>query len=165
VGWVSAALTATTAPACTAPSLAPPPVRSTPTTPTTTVTPRGTPTRPLPATATPQKPAGDVPDAFLGTWSGGITQANPPIPPFSLTVTIRQGATGSTVATGNYTGTSPCAVSWRLLSVEPNRLRVNEAVRSGNCFDDVEVTLTTRADGTLEYSFEDGNGRGTLIRE
>ena len=162
VAWVYAALSATTAPACTAPSLAPPPAL--PALSTTATAPPSDP-RPPAATTTEQQPVGDVPDAFLGTWSGGITQENPPIPPFSLTVTLRQGPTGSTVATGNYTGTSPCAVSWRLLSAEPDRLRVNEDVQTGNCFDDIEVTLTTRDDGSLSYEFEDGNGRGILTRD
>jgi hypothetical protein len=106
----------------------------------------------------------EVPGTFLGTWSGGITQQDPPIPPFSLTVTIEQGATGTTVAFGSYTGTDPCAVHWTLLSARPDQVIVNEVVDSGTCFNNVQIKLTDLSNGKLGYAFEDGNGRGTLTR-
>jgi len=108
--------------------------------------------------------AGEVPDKFLGTWSGGITQQNPPIPPYSLSVAIKQGHTGATIASGNYTGTDPCTVHWSLLSSSSSQLVVNEVVDSGNCFNNVQVTLTDLNNGSLGYDFENGNGRGTLNR-
>lgn len=105
-----------------------------------------------------------VPEEFLGEWSGRITQQNPPIPPFSLNVTIEQGPTGSTIASGNYTGTEPCTVHWTLLKAEAAELIVNEVVDSGTCFNNVQVTLTHLGNGSIRYDFEDGNGQGVLSR-
>jgi hypothetical protein len=117
-----------------------------------------------PSERPPARPAGDVPAAFLGRWTGGITQQNPPIPPFSLNVTIEQAPIGSTIASGNYTGTDPCTVHWTLLSAQANQIVVNEVVDSGTCFNNIQVTLTDLANGTLRYDFENGNGRGVLSR-
>jgi hypothetical protein len=103
----------------------------------------------------------DVPGAILGSWTGTITQQNPPIPPYAFKVTILQGAIGSTIATGYYTGDS-CRVHWTLLSADANRIVVNEVVHSGTCFNNTKVTLTAQGDGSLNYDFENGNGRGIL---
>ncbi len=150
------------------PSSTPTPATPTPATPTP-ATP--TPATPTPATtqqpgattqSTPAQPTGDVPAPFLGSWTGGITQQNPPIPPFSLNVSIHQSAIGSTIASGNYTGTDPCSVHWTLLSATATQMQVNEVVDSGSCFNNIKVTLSALADGTLGYDFENGNGQGTL---
>jgi hypothetical protein len=115
------------------------------------------------ATATTSPAAtGAIPETFLGEWSGGITQNTPPIPPFGLTVTIRQGDVGSVVGRGDYSGTDPCSVHWTLLSASSTQVVVNENVDAGNCFDNVKVTLTDLGNSSLGYDFENGNGRGTL---
>jgi hypothetical protein len=103
----------------------------------------------------------DVPAAILGSWTGTITQQDPPIPPYELRVTILQGAIGWAIAGGYYTGDN-CRVHWELLSADANRIVVNEVVHSGTCFNNVQVTLTAQNDGTLKYDFENGNGRGIL---
>jgi hypothetical protein len=110
-------------------------------------------------------PTPSVPAAFLGDWSGGITQQNPPIPPFTMSVSIIQGSVGSTIASASYTGTSPCSVHWTLLGADVKQLVVNETVDSGDCFNNVKVTLKDRGDGTLDYDFENGNGHGVLSHQ
>jgi hypothetical protein len=112
----------------------------------------------------PAEPAGDVPEAFLGTWQGTIQQDNPPIPPYTANVTINQGTQGQTIGSGSYTSSGGCAIHWTLVSASLSRLVVNEFVDSGNCFSDVQVTLTALGSGTIQYSFEGGNGRGVLRR-
>ncbi|MDN5854450.1 MAG: hypothetical protein L0K86_16690 [Actinomycetia bacterium] len=107
---------------------------------------------------------GDVSSNFIGGWSGSITQQNPPFPPYTLTVDIRRGKVGSTIASGRYTGSSQCSVHWVLLSANPSQMVVNEVVDSGTCFNNITVTVRLTADGRLNYNFEDGNGLGSLER-
>jgi hypothetical protein len=109
---------------------------------------------------------GDVSSNFIGGWQGGITQQDPPIPPYSISVTIDRGNVGSTVASGSYFGIGAmCDFHWVLLTGGPIQMVVNEVIDSGSdCFNNVEVTLTLLGDGTTEYTFEDGNGRGSLRR-
>jgi hypothetical protein len=109
---------------------------------------------------------GDVSSNFIGGWQGDITQQDPPLPPYSISVTINRGNVGSTVASGSYFGIGAmCDFHWVLLSGGPIQMVVNEVIDSGSdCFNDVEVTLTLLSDGTTDYMFEDGNGRGSLRR-
>lgn len=107
---------------------------------------------------------GAVSSNFVGPWNGTITQTNPPIPSFSIAVTIDRGDAGSTIASGYYTGTSPCNFHWTLLSADTTHLVVNEVIDSGDCFNNIKVTLTLLSNGHISYDFEDGNGRGMLQR-
>jgi len=106
---------------------------------------------------------GDVSSDFIGPWTGGITQKNPPIPPFSLNVAITRGKVGSTIAKGHYTGTDPCDVHWILLKATVSQLVVNEVVENGSCFNNIKVTLRFR-NPNIGYGFENGNGQGVLHR-
>lgn len=104
----------------------------------------------------------DVPEGLLGIWTGTITQQRPPIPPYTLEVTILQSGIGSTIASGFYTGDN-CKVHWTLLSADATHVLVNESVHSGTCYNDVKVTLTLDGDGRAIYDFENGNGHGILM--
>jgi hypothetical protein len=107
---------------------------------------------------------GDVSSNFVGDWTGNITQQNPPIPPYDLHVTISRGDIGQTVAAGYYTGTSACSFYWTALSADPYHLVVNERIYSGNCFNNIRVSLELHSNGTVSYDFENGNGQGELRR-
>lgn len=111
----------------------------------------------------PVAPAGDLPQEFIGTWTGTVTQQRPPIPPTRIEVVISQGSRGSTVAVGSYPQLG-CPYHWTLLSAGSKTVVVNEVVESGDCFTNVQVTLSDRGDGTLGYDFEDGNGQAVLTR-
>lgn len=107
---------------------------------------------------------GAVSSNFIGTWRGEITQQNPPIPPYAIEVLIGRGQVGLPIASGHYSGTSPCDFHWNLVSADTTHLVVDEVVESGNCFNNVRVSLVLNGDGTTAYEFENGNGRGELRR-
>jgi hypothetical protein len=110
----------------------------------------------------PPQPAGEIPAAFLGVWSGTIIQDRPPgVPPTAINVTIRQGVRGETVGNGSYAALG-CQFHWDLVSASESQIVVNEVVDSGSdCTNNIEVTLIDQGD-TLRYDFENGNGRGVL---
>lgn len=126
------------------------------------------PTRSSPRPATratsplPRRPAGDVPEAFLGTWTGQIVQQGSRYSPYTVRVQVSQGRLDSTIATATYP-TLGCQVTWRLLTVTARVIVVQETVDSGPCID-VPITLTAGADGRIRYVFQDGIGTGVLRR-
>jgi hypothetical protein len=118
--------------------------------------------QPQPDLVPPQLP-GAVPAAFVGGWSGAITQDGYPRSPYPADITVTGGVIGDTVATGHYPSLG-CMFHWELKEATLSTIVVREVDdQSPECVN-VDVTLTLNADGTLAYQFDGGAGRAILRR-
>jgi eukaryotic-like serine/threonine-protein kinase len=115
-----------------------------------------------PASPTPQP---TVPATLAGTWSGQVTQSNPP-DVFNVQVTLNSGTTGGTV---HYSGTSfSCSGDLSLVSSILSTLTMNQGIVQGQktCADGV-VTISQGPSGTVQFSFKGKTGpaaKGTLSK-
>jgi hypothetical protein len=50
------------------------------------------------------------------------------------------------------------------MALDASFLQVRETIRTGSTCADVDITISRLPDGTLDYNFEDGNGRAILTR-
>jgi hypothetical protein len=112
---------------------------------------------------TGQKPLdapNSLPDGFIGTWSGSITQDGYDRSPYTAIVRITEGNVGDTVATGEFP-TLDCRWHWTLKRVDGNRILVGERIDQGPECLDVDITLVLE-NGAIRYSFDGGAGRAVL---
>ncbi|MFI5807915.1 protein kinase [Streptomyces sp. NPDC051561] len=135
------------------------------------------------APATPEDPPGDassppssldaVPDAFLGTWSGNLTEATSNLPHGSISVTITKGGKGEDVVRTTYDAYgAKCYGIGKLLSATTGTIRVADRTDPDRpstpllCSgDSSELLLSRNQDGTLQYtspSAQQGKPYGAL---
>ncbi|GGT87667.1 serine/threonine-protein kinase [Streptomyces lateritius] len=128
---------------------------------------------PPPAGTRPTTPAGSVPAAFVGSWTGPTTERNGS-PHGDLTAVVGKGKTGEDVVRTSHVisvlGTTVrCHGIGRLTSATATELRVADRTdpdrpgTAGLCTSGTSsFTLTLNADGTLAYrSDEEAAGRPT----
>ncbi|MFE0042870.1 serine/threonine-protein kinase [Streptomyces albireticuli] len=108
-------------------------------------------------------PAAVVPEAFLGTWSGEVHQADG-TPNGTLTAVITSGRKGAYVATTTYSllGALECRSKAALTAATATRITLDE-VSDGKpsplCTGDkARITFTLAKDGKLAYASEDVRG-------
>jgi hypothetical protein len=117
-------------------------------------------------TSPPVGSVGDVPAVYLGRWVGTIDQdqlvgENSLYP---ARIHIVGGVLAETVGTSSYP-TLECDGDLVLVDASPARLVVEEKLRTrGTCVDDVSLTLTPGADGTLTLAFTDPTDGGGVLR-
>jgi hypothetical protein len=121
-------------------------------------------------------PVGQVPDSFLGTWTGGLTEATTGQPHGTITVTVVRGGKGQDVLKTSYDLLGvKCYGIGRLVSATADKLVVEDRTDPDRpstpllCSgDSSELALTRNADGTLAYtspSAEQGKPYGTLKKQ
>ncbi|MEU8138144.1 serine/threonine-protein kinase [Streptodolium elevatio] len=130
--------------------------------------------KPSPPPTASFKP-GSLPEAYVGTWKGGIA-----IPGLEVslveqhvTIVLKQGASGTVVGTMLSTVAGiECRGETRLVGVEPTAILVEDVPGSGGrqndaCTDGGQSTLQLRSDGTLFFTALDdatGHPTGTLTK-
>ena len=128
------------------------------------------PSRPTPAASSGRPsasptPQPTVPATLSGTWSGQVTQSNPP-DVFNVQVTLGSGTASGTV---RYRGASfSCSGDLSLVSNILSTLTLNQGIVQGQktCADGV-VTISQGPAGTLQFSFKGKAGpaaKGTLAK-
>jgi hypothetical protein len=100
---------------------------------------------------------------YAGDWTGTVTQQDIEAT-YPVQVTIKPGSAGEEIATGSLYPTWDCTVTWTLKKITINSIVVHETVETGPDCLDTNITLTRQSDGSLDYNFEDGNGRAILHR-
>ncbi|MFD3516677.1 serine/threonine-protein kinase [Streptomyces sp. NPDC058657] len=130
---------------------------------------------PPPSASQPGAPVASVPEAFLGRWSGNLTEATTNMPHGSITVTITKGGKGQDVVKTDYDAYgAKCYGISKLVSATANELRLVDRtdperpstplICSGGSS---ELFLTRNPDGTLQYrspSEKQGKPYGTLTK-
>ncbi|MBB5084847.1 hypothetical protein [Nonomuraea endophytica] len=108
--------------------------------------------------------AAAVPDRFIGTWIGLVDDEDMDTP-FPVEILLRRGGLGQIVGKVRYESLK-CAGVVRLFEVSSRKLSVQESltVATEQCDDDL-VTLKYQANGTLYYTYGDGEGRAVLSRQ
>jgi len=99
---------------------------------------------------------------YAGSWTGSVTQQDIGAS-YPVSVTIEPGQAGEQIGVGSYE-TLGCTVVWTLTRVTLESILVRETVQGGPECQDVDITLTRRSDGDLDYDFENGNGHAVLSR-
>jgi hypothetical protein len=93
--------------------------------------------------------------AWLGTWSGPVSQT--PSPGFSYDVTISLTSNSGPVVGTDYYSTFSCTGELTLVSVTPQTLVLQETITaqgsSGYTCLDGQITLTATGTGTAEYDW------------
>ncbi|MFI9553036.1 hypothetical protein [Nonomuraea endophytica] len=109
-------------------------------------------------------PAAMVPGRFIGTWAGVVEDEDMDTP-FSVEILLRQGGLGQTVGKVRYESLK-CEGVVRLQEVSVRELSVQESLTMATeqCDDDL-VTLKYQANGTLYYTYGDGEGRAVLRKQ
>jgi hypothetical protein len=104
--------------------------------------------------------SGQVPEPFVGTWSGTVPRS---IYTYPITVTITPGPTGTKVADIRY---PPCGGWWSLQSASQNQLRVVEVLTFGHqyCVDRATIELTLQEDGSIRFQAASTQYAGVLRR-
>ncbi|MFI6298805.1 hypothetical protein ACIBEJ_44960 [Nonomuraea sp. NPDC050790] len=105
-----------------------------------------------------------VPLPFVGTWVGLVDDEDLDTP-FPVEIQIQKGGLGQTVGKVKYE-TFDCRGVIRLYEVSSRELSVQERIADGDhsCDEDL-VILEYRPNGTLHYSYNDGEARGTLSKK
>jgi hypothetical protein len=85
---------------------------------------------------------GAVPQAYLGQWSGTITDNNGIEGPQTAELKLTGGAVNSIVGTSSYTN-GPCAYNLLLVSSSKSGVELQEQVTSGPCLADYAVVKLT----------------------
>ncbi|MEU2615299.1 hypothetical protein ABZ570_27525 [Micromonospora sp. NPDC007271] len=94
-----------------------------------------------------------VPQAFVGTWRGQITQPNSPRSPYTSVVTLKVGAAGDQVGTVRYPELE-CQGTLTLEVAQARRLQVTEEIRTGSqCSREVNLDFRLLADGRMTVAF------------
>jgi hypothetical protein len=115
------------------------------------------------ATTTPRASAGDtLPTAYVGTWSGSITDKSSAKSPYPVTSRFVEGGIGDVVARVEYP-TLGCTANWTFTRISVAVVVVQETTTSGGCYD-VGVTLTLKQDGTIRYCYQSCSGDAILRR-
>ncbi|MEU8889125.1 serine/threonine-protein kinase [Streptomyces sp. NPDC048442] len=105
--------------------------------------------------------SGTVPDSFLGTWSGTLTEATTHQPHGTITLEIVKGHKGQDVYRSSYAlgEAVKCYGVGRLVSASADEIRVVDRTDPARpstpllCSgDSSELNLTRNADGTLQYT-------------
>ncbi|MFI6500954.1 hypothetical protein [Nonomuraea typhae] len=117
---------------------------------------------PIPERAKP--PVTAVPFSFVGTWVGLVDDEDLDTP-FPVEMRIQKGALGQTIGRVRYE-TFGCVGVLRLYEVSSQELSVQERIADGDhsCDEDL-VFLRYKPDGTLHYSYNDGEAYGTLRKK
>jgi len=100
-----------------------------------------TPASSAPASATSASAAsgpGAVPQAYLGQWSGTITDNSGIEGPQTAKLKLTGGAVNSIVGTSSYTN-GPCAYNLLLISSSGSEVELQEQVTSGECLADYAI--------------------------
>lgn len=100
----------------------------------------------------------EVPEGFVGRWSGQMTQPSSSRSPYSMTVELEAGPVNSVVADVVYDDLD-CGGEWTLVRAEPDRIVVEETITYGThtCVDGfLEVRPT--GDGRLDVAWYITNG-------
>ncbi|MFI6900721.1 hypothetical protein ACIBKY_05650 [Nonomuraea sp. NPDC050394] len=107
---------------------------------------------------------GAVPDRFIGTWVGLVDDEDMKTP-FPVEILLRQGGLGQTIGNVHYESLR-CQGVVRLYEASSRELSVQESlsVTTDMCDEDL-VTLRYEANGTLGYSYGDGEGRAVLRKQ
>lgn len=137
---------------------------------------RATPGSTPPKDSSSATPVGSVPDAFLGRWSGSLTEGTTNLPHGSITVTITKGGKGQDVVKTDYDAYgAKCYGIGKLVSAtadelnlidrtDPNRPSTPLICSGGSS----ELVLALNPDGTLRYtspSEKQGKPFGTLKKQ
>ncbi|GAA3492801.1 serine/threonine-protein kinase [Streptomyces cremeus] len=126
-----------------------------------------------PSSSAPRAPGGGVPDGFLGTWSGSITEAATDQPHGTATITLVRGGKGEDVLRSTYelmgykchgVGRLESATADKVVVVDrPDPARPSTPLLCSG--ESSELVLTRNPDGTLQYtspSAKQGKPYGTL---
>ncbi|MFD6666716.1 hypothetical protein ACFWDK_30710 [Micromonospora chalcea] len=100
-----------------------------------------------------------VPQAFVGTWRGQITQPNSPRSPYSSVVILQVGAAGDQIGSVQYPELE-CQGTLTLEMAQARRLQVTEAIQTGSqCSREVNLDFRLLADGRMTVAFHFTRGR------
>jgi hypothetical protein len=119
------------------------------------------PTPPATESTQPTPHPGTVPDRFLGTWVGSVTDGSP-YSPYPVRIIVTPGSLGKRAGTSEYV-TLKCSGYLILSSVKDDELVMQENIQSGNCVNTLLLTLQVNSDGSLEYGFTSSWGEGAAI--
>ncbi|MFJ1704758.1 serine/threonine-protein kinase [Kitasatospora sp. NPDC088346] len=115
------------------------------------------------------EPAGAVPEGYLGTWQGEVTQESGAVSTYRIQLV--QGQVGDTVGHAATTGAAPgvqCGETSVLVSASEQSVVVSETLTTTNpgCTPEVSAPLTFELgpDGTLELK-QDGFANSRLTRQ
>lgn len=137
--------------------------------PTPSLTPSSRPTAsPVIDTAPPVTPrarpkVGDVDHAFVGKWSGLVSEPGPGPDEYSVVLDLVGGKLTQQVGTSAYP-TLKCRCSLVLVQATSSLVVLEERVESGEGCVDTVLNLSLNTDGTLSYSFDGGDGSATLSK-
>ncbi|MFF0746435.1 serine/threonine-protein kinase [Streptomyces sp. NPDC004111] len=134
-------------------------------------TPGPTPPKDFPSGA----PVAAVPDAFLGSWSGPLTEGTTGMPHGSITLTVTKGGKGQDVVRTDYDAYgAKCYGIGKLVSATTDELRLIDRTDPDRPSTPLicaggssELILTRAPDGTLRYSSpseKQGKPYGTLTK-
>lgn len=109
----------------------------------------------------PAVPGVAVPDRFIGTWVGLVADEDMKTP-FPVEILLRQGGLGQTIGKVHYESLK-CLGVVRLYEASSREISVQESlsVATDMCDEDF-LTLRYEGNGTLHYSYGDGEGRAVL---
>ncbi|MFJ2744387.1 serine/threonine-protein kinase [Streptomyces sp. NPDC087440] len=124
----------------------------------------------------PQVPGGGVPDSFLGTWTGSLTEATTNQPHGTITLVITRGSTGKDVLKSSYDLMGvQCFGIGKLESATADKVVVVDRTDPARpstpllCSgESSQLVLTRNPDGTLQYtspSAQQGKPYGTLRKQ
>jgi hypothetical protein len=102
--------------------------------------------------------AAGVPAAFLGHWTGTLTDNTGIEGPQPADLTLASGAVNSVVGTVNYPNVA-CRYNLRLISSAANQVELYEEIQSGPCISEY-VTLTRSGSGITESVYQSPPGGG-----
>ncbi|MCX4977451.1 hypothetical protein [Streptomyces sp. NBC_00620] len=119
----------------------------------------GTASSPVDAKISPETVEGEIPQPFIGSWRGLLTQGGQH---YIVELVINQGDVGDTVAQVEYVDLK-CRGTWRLYTSTEDSLTVDEIIEPGDGCLDVSVTVTVEGDG-LAYLVDSPTVEGKLER-